>query len=259
MELIILLVVIIAIIGFIIRIITGIIYRARRNASFRRMNNYIMQELNRIDISQNIICLDDTGYFNKALVIDNSLKKLCILVQENKRISEKIYSFSEFVSSQISENGTTVTETSLDNALVGGLLFGKTGAIVGALSGDKSTSNMVTELSLNLVFNDKTNPFYKFIFASSPKGMSKIDKVYIKGWNEINKWHNIFCLIIEENKKKREVYKHNEIRSSANKGHNVNVTDELFKLSELKEKGILTQAEFEIQKKRLLKNSTENM
>ena len=84
------------------------------------MSSYILYKLKEINNSKNFICFDDTGYYNKALVIDDSSKKICILNQANKNIYPKFYSFSEVLSSQISENGTTVTETSLDNAIVGG-------------------------------------------------------------------------------------------------------------------------------------------
>lgn len=262
MEFIIFFAIVIGIIVFIVKLIVGIVYKIRRSASFERMSSYILNKLKEIDYSKNFICFDDTGYYNKALVIDDASKKICILNQANKKIKSKLYSFSEVVSSQISENGTTVTETSLDNAIVGGVLFGKTGAVVGGLTGRKSTSNRVNDISLNIIINDKKDPFHKFIFARCPgEGMSKTDKVYLKGLNDINHWHSILCLIIEENKKKyqNKNYASSESDKRVFRDNNLNIADELFKLAELMEKGILTADEFQMQKQKLLLNSYANM
>lgn len=130
----------------------------------------------------------------------------------------------------IQEINGTGGGSSLGGAIVGGIVAGSTGAIIGSRKGiDINTTNRkVDERELVI----KTMDNKKYIFYNL----------------ELYEW--LFDIIPE---KEYEVYKKNLMNNDNKQASNNNIS-QLEHLAELKEKGIITEKEFEESKKKILAN-----
>lgn len=128
---------------------------------------------------------------------------------------------------KIISTGETNKKGAIPRAFIGGAIAGGAGAVVGGMTSKevhKSTSI-------------KSSKYFIDIYTSN------LDLQYasITGHeSSLRKWYGYFLLFIETDIKKSKVF-------------NNSVSDELLKLNKLKEKGVLTEEEFNDQKKKLLK------
>jgi hypothetical protein len=157
------------------------------------------------------------------------------------------YDFSRITAIEVVENGATVTHTNrgsqLLGAVAGGALLGGVGALIGGLSGSSRSLSRVRSLSLKITIDDRVNPVWLISFFNDPSE---------KGSDPGS------SLVTKERAKLERMYAHvrNAIRQSQATQPTVTPTvfsaDELRKLWDLKQSGILTENEYEQQKARLL-------
>jgi len=162
------------------------------------------------------------------------------------------YKYSDILSCEVLVDGVTTFKKSntIGRAIVGGVLAGGAGAIIGGLSGKEKKDAEIKNLDFKIVFKDTQKPNFKIKFfdaweeTARTKKSIKIDDfaygpIYQNALKNLENWKNILEIIIDVSK---------------NQSNNENsVSDELLKLNELKEKGILTEKEFTEQKKKILK------
>lgn len=98
-----------------------------------------------------------------------------LLVDENNRLFARltkkpvdIYSIDSITGYELVENGISLSSGGLGRAVVGGLLFGGTGAIIGAVTGRKKTSELVYDLKIKLTTNDLNNPVIYISLINKP-------------------------------------------------------------------------------------------
>lgn len=81
--------------------------------------------------------MDNDG--NSGIAVDEGRKKVCLIKQSMGNIDLDVLTYRDILSSEIFENGVTITKTARGNqlggALIGGLALGGVGAIIGGLSG----------------------------------------------------------------------------------------------------------------------------
>lgn len=91
--------------------------------------------------------------------------------------NQKIYKYSDLIDVQ-NESHTSVISTpgkgSTGKALVGGLAFGVTGAVVGASMKKKATTTQVTHNETHVLLNDLSNPMIVFQYY----GATYLDDVH---------------------------------------------------------------------------------
>lgn len=180
--------------------------------------------------------------------------------EKNKRISfislttseNRVYSYHDILKSEILTDGISVTSTNrasqLGGALLGGLLAGGVGAIIGGLSGSTTSKDKVKKIELNVIVNDTVNPVHKITFLDSEfSTFSKDSQEYKDGYNTAYHCHQLIGVLIKqadnEDKRKEQINKQSQ---------DFSVADELRKLQQLKNEGILTESEFDMQKKKLI-------
>tara|TARA_R110002124_G_scaffold277621_3_gene449160 strand:- start:1280 stop:1981 length:702 start_codon:yes stop_codon:yes gene_type:complete len=136
-------------------------------------------------------------------------------------------------SHDIKENNT---QSIIGNAALGGLFFGKAGAVAGGLSAflDKA------EHILSIEYLDGENERMA-LFSTTSNSAGKVYDFMMK--NLSSKYKNPTDL-----KEQKEIKKEVDVKS----GTHFSVADELQKLAELKKSGILSEQEFVIQKQKLL-------
>lgn len=185
-----------------------------------------------------------------GLAFDEQQKKICLINNTLKSIGTRVFSYRDLLSSEIFENGVTVSKTlranQLGSMLIGGLALGGVGAIIGGLSGKTQTSEKVRRVELRLTVNDTNNPHHDILFLhlETEKGSSQ----YGKATQLARHWHGLIEVLIKRADLEDEAINTNETPQL----QSGSVADELTKLAELLDTGVLSIDEFELQKSRLL-------
>jgi hypothetical protein len=180
-----------------------------------------------------------------ALAVDEGRNLLCFVWPAIDGVDAQVFAAFEILESavEVVSDGATesVTRTSrtsqLGGALVGNAVFGPLGAVVGGLSGKKHTKTKDTALKiyrLHITVNDVKRP---------------VRTVTFPGPGPANHWHAIVSILVRNADQvslaaKPELTQLPPPRSS--------VADEIVKLGELMNQGLLSREEFEREKLRLL-------
>lgn len=158
--------------------------------------------------------------------------------KDKPEIYSKLISYKDILSVEILADDKSIEkaqrESKVGAGLMGTILFGIPGLIIGGIlnKGD------IRKLELCLMINDTNNPYEKILFNTTKVWSgSDLLKIDIKDWFAV-------CSILIERADKEDLEKESNGVSS--------ISDELLKLNDLKEKGILTDEEFQTQKLRLL-------
>ena len=197
-----------------------------------------------------------------VLYVDDIKKQWFIQRGNFNGILPKICNYSDLIEFEVLEDGGSIAKGTTKgkvsgktgSAIVGGLLFGPVGAVIGA-SGKRKTSsktttvtkNTCTSLSVNITVNDLQSPRIGISLITSEVG--KETAIY---YNAISSAKNIAATLayIQSGKKEEELMKAQleDEKSNNSKGS----VEDLEKLYDLKEKGIITEEEFEVKKKQIL-------
>jgi len=185
------------------------------------------------------------------IIIDEKKNKFYIIgCSQGKKIPTKIYDYKDLLEVEILEDGDSITKTArgsqIGGILIGGLALGGVGAVIGGLSGKKKQIDTVRQIDLKLIINDLNNPLFVLNVFTHDPGLKKTSADYIKYKEQSNKWHSLLTVIIK---------KADEMDNKKNKTdhmHKTSIADEIIKLKNLKDEGILSTKEFEEQKKKLL-------
>lgn len=186
-----------------------------------------------------------------GLAIDERRNKLCLISVNGTDVYRRIVSCKDILSVELFENGTSVTKTSrgsqIGGVIVGGILLGGVGAIIGGLSGKSESSAKVDRIDLRIVVNDTKSPLHDVSFL--------VDELYSKLEKQrdiARRWHGIISALIKRAETEEQSLRVAEERKAPQKQPSTSVADELKKLAELHDSGVLTLEEFQQQKTRVL-------
>ncbi|WP_119966699.1 SHOCT domain-containing protein [Simplicispira lacusdiani] len=187
---------------------------------------------------------------NTGLAIDEQRKKICLIDHRQQNVTTRVFVYKNLLSSEIFEDGATVTKTvrssQLGGALIGGLALGGVGAIIGGLSGKTQTSGKIKKIDLRLTVNDTTNPLHDINFLDLET--KKDGFIYKQAIQQARHWHGLIEVLI----KRADLEDKAASTNDAPKLPSGSVADELKKLAELRDAGVLSIEEFQQQKARLL-------
>ena len=164
----------------------------------------------------------------------------------------RIFKFEDILSCEILKDGETTykksTSRTVGGALLGGVLLGGAGAIVGGLSGNTKKNVKIKSLELKIVVRDLQDPNWIIPFYKEDSAL-----LLTNATKEVNKWKDIFSIIIDrvdKSEKDKEdtkmIVQNSPIMSSGD------IYEQLQKMADLKDKGILTEEEFIVQKAKIL-------
>ena len=186
------------------------------------------------------------------IAIDDNSKQIAIKEQEGAVIK---YSYNDILSCEIVEDGETVYQKlrTIGRSIVGGVIAGGAGAVIGGLSGKTKENRGVKSLVFRIVFKSTSKPIVKLRFIDAQEETLKTKRsidlsdpyyaqLYKEALDSVKDWRDTFEIIIDS--------VNSEKKSTSNSY--LSVSDELIKLNDLKEKGILTADEFEQQKRKML-------
>ncbi|WP_299312335.1 SHOCT domain-containing protein [uncultured Halomonas sp.] len=190
----------------------------------------------------------DTG-----LAIDEERKKVVLIKNGPAGVDLKPITYRDVLSSEIFVDGETITKTArgsqLGGALIGGLALGGVGAIIGGLSGKTRSSEKVKRVDLRITVNDTNSPLHDINFMDIEG--KKDGVIYKSAMDQARHWHGLIAVLIKiaDNEDAR---KEGESSSGEKDVSTASLADELSKLSDLRDKGVLSEEEFSIQKQKLL-------
>lgn len=188
-----------------------------------------------------------------GIAIDEAKKIICLITNINSSVHQRIISYTDIISVELFEDGNSITKTSRTSQagglLVGGLLLGGVGAIVGGLSGKTKTTEKIQKIDLRLIVNDVSQPLHDIAFMNVEGNKGGI--IHNFALQNARHWHGVIEVLIKE-ADGEELKKTIPDHSTASSKNNISVADELKKLAELKNSGLLTSDEFESEKLKLL-------
>lgn len=240
--------------AIIVAIVGGILqaqHQAKKQAERANKMSTRFNSINDFKVSRKINGFG--GFYTFA--IDDESEKIAFVSEYTR----KIIDYKDIIGVEIIEDGNTIMSKSasrtIGGALIGGVLAGGAGSIVGGLSGNTKQKNKVSSLSVKILIRDTQYPSLEIkCFESSTmtterkKSLETEGKleshIYQSCKRQANEIKDMLSVIIDkmDNKSKK-----NNFNPSSN-----SIADELLKLNDLKEKGILTEVEFAEQKKRIL-------
>ena len=158
------------------------------------------------------------------------------------------------LSSEIFVDGETITKTArgsqLGGALIGGLALGGVGAIIGGLSGKTRSSEKVKRVDLRITVNSTKSPLHDINFMDIEGKKDGI--VYKSAMDQARHWHGLIAVLIKMADNEDSSKEGFESLSKEKGDSTASLADELSKLSDLRDKGVLSEEEFSIQKQKLL-------
>lgn len=191
--------------------------------------------------------------FNKYAFITDDVNKFITIVTPDKI---HVHRYSDIVSISYEENGSDVFNKSLGGAVVGGLLFGGVGAIVGGNTAKATQNKEIRVMSIKILLkstSDSTiilNIFEVGKDGSVLETKKAADRMHYEGlMKEVAGIKDIFSIIIDIVDKDIEQQKSIPTMQQTS---TTSIADELTKLAKLKEQGLLTEEEFDAQKKKIL-------
>lgn len=190
---------------------------------------------------------------NNGIALDEPRAEVCLLTRVSGRLSYRVVGYRDILSAELFEDGQTITRTvrssQVGGVLVGGLLLGGVGAIIGGLSGARTTAKgKVKRIDLRLVVNDASQPTHDvcFLFIETTRDGA----IYKLAAEPARQWQARMDVLIK--RADREYASGQPTSPTQVMQQAGSVSDELRKLADLRASGILTEAEFEKQKSKLL-------
>ena len=168
------------------------------------------------------------------------------------------HTFADLLNYELYENNSVIMEGGVGRAIVGGALFGNVGAVVGATT--RKSKNVVDALYIRLTL--KSSGMKRITFINSPTDRNGF--VYKSSRKTSDEVVSKLELIINENRNSavQAASQVNQIRYEPQPAPSpvqpqteqspTLVADELLKLKQLLDMGVLTQEEFDQQKQKLL-------
>lgn len=181
----------------------------------------------------------------QSIGFDNTRKKICFLDRQQNPF---VYDYSKILQSEIIVDGETILKQSttgtIGRSILGGVLSGGVGAIIGGTTGTKTQTQNISSIDLKVIINDTKTPVFKinFLNLKTKKGSF----IYKKAYGEVENWHGILSGLIRQG--------NTESENTKKEPENISVADEIKKMRELLDSGVLTNDEFEKQKTKLLGN-----
>lgn len=175
-----------------------------------------------------------TKNIGDAIAFDDENK--LIMISPKKHAC--IYDYNHISKFELLEDGETVTSGGLGRALVGGALFGGTGAIVGSVTGKKKNKEKISSLRIKLSLKDINSPvdYIDFLEAKTKRGSI----IYKDAFNKAQECLSVLQLICDQQE------------DTNNENPSDSAADEIMKFKHLLDTGAITQDEYDAKKKDLL-------
>lgn len=169
------------------------------------------------------------------------------------KVGADVFRYDNLIEYDLSEDGETISKGGVGRAVAGGLLFGGVGAVVGGVTGHKASgmcNSMRLRITLRKAHTDTT--YINFIVTAT-----KVNSIIYRGAKyNAQECVSALAVIADQNRAdQQETAVQQAIAAqqhAAAQTSPVSVADEIMKFKKLLDAGVITQAEFDEQKKQLL-------
>ena len=176
------------------------------------------------------------------ILIDDHKKEFVVILSKSRTILE--YTFDSLVDYEIYEDGRSIIKSTAENtAFADTLLYGKAGAAAAATA-PKEVHEYCSDVHITLVINDMKRPQIIIPLISMETLKTSVEYRFAI---ETAKKITAMCAVIKANQTSKETKE-----EKAEKTDSADQYEEISKIFELKEKGIITEDEFNMKKKQLL-------
>lgn len=218
-----------------------LVYKVQSNkAEFAKTNKTVLND-KLVNTSGFVSSVNITGQLSRYVFAVDDKNNEIVYIDNN---TTKRIKYKDIVCVEMIEDGKTVSSHSatrtIGGAIIGSALFGTGGAIVGGMSGKTTTSKIISTIKVKILLNDVIDNniviecFNSFFVIKNTDLQTDIKN----GMSHAKQIVDIITVIIDKNKQKDNVVP--------------DKYDEITKLNALKTEGIITQAEFEEQKTKIL-------
>ena len=176
------------------------------------------------------------------ILIDDHKKEFVVILSKSRTILE--YAFDSLVDYELYEDGRSIIKSTAENtAFADTLLYGKAGAAAAATA-PKEVHEYCSDVHITLVINDMKRPQIIIPLISMETLKTSVEYRFAI---ETAKKITAMCAVIKANQTSKETKE-----EKAEKTDSADQYEEISKIFELKEKGIITEDEFNMKKKQLL-------
>jgi hypothetical protein len=215
------------------------IYLDSRTKSGANKIDKVLAERN-FNVSQRV------NYGNKFQVDVDIIHKKVAVGMSYPDISVNFLDFEQIIECKITENSNVISGGGVGRAVAGGFIAGSVGAIVG--SNTKKSSTMLNNFSIDIITNDINNSVVRLKMVDSPIDINTYGSIY----RDIIRFANDVYALIQSVISNKEIIQSKEDNKQDLDNFQDDEFQELEKLAELKEKGIITEQEFEESKNKIL-------
>ena len=237
-------IIIIGAILFIIMIVQAVKLNKNQQDTLSKSKEKTEDYLQGYNISKNISFVR-SGVGNSEIDVKLDTEKQTVLICYYFNEAIHKIPFKEIIECEVIEDKNTVMKGGVGRAIIGGALAGGVGAIVGANT--RAGKNMIYNLQIRIITSNINNSLYTINIINNLSGVNIDSYEYKNGISFANEVYATIVSIINQNNKQKDngiLVKDNNMQESGFK--------KLEQLNDLKEKGIITQEEFETKKKELL-------
>lgn len=158
------------------------------------------------------------------------------------------YSYDQIVSYEMIVNEQTIAKGGVGGALIGGILFGKTGAIVGAVTG-RGVSNRISNMDVLITFRENGQYTVERIIILKDGPVKYGSSSYLEAYETSKKIISMLDKICENRNRKDN----NILETSIDNGLEENtIKSRLKELKELYEEGLIDKEEYDSERKMAL-------
>jgi hypothetical protein len=195
---------------------------------------------------------------SRELVVGINMANNSLLILDKSQNGTKVYTGNDIIDCEIIENGVVINSStrSIGGAIVGGLLAGPAGAVIGGLGKANSTSNIINDIHIKMTTADNLKPVTRIcLFKASDftgGGISKSSDKYQSIRKLYDEWQGAFRVIADRSRRVNAPSQDATDKTSSENALKISIGSELEKLSLLRDRGDLTNAEFQQLKSKLL-------
>lgn len=145
----------------------------------------------------------------KSIMIPDSISKTMLAIDKTKKqigfgyyvsgkVVTQIFNAKDVVSCEILEDKDTIIKTSNGNmmtrAIIGGVVSGGVGAVIGGVTAEKTTKQIVNNITLRILTTNVDDPVKDFVFYN---GKTKKDtSIYQNAIGQATEWYGIIRAIM---------------------------------------------------------------